>query len=156
MSMKKSLAMFTVLGVLSTMSGLAGGSIGTAQAHESGPAARPSADEPQMPKGVIGVSLHVGAERIGDPAILYVAMVHPQGPAQQAGLQHGDEVTAVDGTPVAGKTYEQVILMVRGEPGKPVTLSVKGDKGARDLTVTRVAGETLSKGPMDSHGGPAR
>ena len=156
MSMKKSLAMFTVLGVLSTMSGLAGGSIGTAQAHESGPAARPSADEPQMPKGVIGVSLHVGAERIGDPAILYLAMVHPPGPAQQAGLQHGDEVTAVDGTPVAGKTYEQVILMVRGEPGKPVTLSVKGDKGARDLTVTRVAGETLSKGPMDSHGGPAR
>ena len=156
MSMKKSLAMFTVLGVLSTMSGLAGGSIGTAQAHERGPAARPSADEPQMPKGVIGVSLHVGAERIGDPAILYLAMVHPPGPAQQAGLQHGDEVTAVDGTPVAGKTYEQVILMVRGEPGKPVTLSVKGDKGARDLTVTRVAGETLSKGPMDSHGGPAR
>ena len=32
-------------------------------------------------KGVIGVSLQVGAERIGDAAVLYVAMVHPEGPA---------------------------------------------------------------------------
>ncbi len=156
MNMEKMLATGAVLGLLSGLWGGPGGVVEPAQAHEAGATAHPSGDEPQLPKGVIGVSLHVGAERIGDPAVLYVAMVHPQGPAQQAGLQHGDEVTAVDGTPVAGKTYEQVILMVRGEPGKPVTLSVKGEKGARTLAINRVAGETLTKGSMDSHGGPAR
>ncbi|MCX5728934.1 MAG: hypothetical protein NTZ28_08870, partial [Nitrospirae bacterium] len=49
-------------------------------------AQRPYGDDANMPNGVIGVSLHVGAERIGDPASLYVAHVHPEGPAQQAGL----------------------------------------------------------------------
>ncbi|MEO7863718.1 MAG: hypothetical protein ABIU05_25460, partial [Nitrospirales bacterium] len=45
---------------------------------------RPHGDDATMPKGMIGVSLHVGAERIGDPASLYVAHVYPVGPAQQA------------------------------------------------------------------------
>ena len=44
----------------------------------------PHGDDPNLPKGVIGVSLHVGADRIGDPASLYVAHVYPVGPAQQA------------------------------------------------------------------------
>jgi hypothetical protein len=37
-------------------------------------------DDTRLPNGVIGISLQVGAERIGDPAILYVGMVHPGGP----------------------------------------------------------------------------
>ncbi|MEP6887545.1 MAG: hypothetical protein ABI945_04400 [Nitrospirales bacterium] len=41
-----------------------------------------------LPNGVIGVSLQIGAARIGDPAVLYAGMVHPQGPAHQAGLAH--------------------------------------------------------------------
>jgi hypothetical protein len=47
------------------------------------------ADDARLPNGVIGISLHVGAERIGDPAILYVGMVHPEGPAHKAGLRLG-------------------------------------------------------------------
>ncbi|MGH7182369.1 MAG: PDZ domain-containing protein, partial [Nitrospiraceae bacterium] len=57
---------------------------------------RPYGNDATLPKGVIGVSLHVGAERIDDPASLYVAQVHPEGPAQQAGLKHGDEVVTVN------------------------------------------------------------
>lgn len=70
-------------------------------------------DDAKLPNGVIGVSLQIGAERIGDPAVLYVGMVHPEGPAQQAGLSHGDEVVTVDGTAVSGKSYEQVVKMIR-------------------------------------------
>ncbi|MFZ1843010.1 MAG: hypothetical protein WAU40_07575, partial [Nitrospira sp.] len=33
--------------------------------------------EATIPDGVIGVSLHVGAERVGDTAVLYVAHVLP-------------------------------------------------------------------------------
>lgn len=119
-------------------------------------AQRPYGDDANMPNGVIGVSLHVGAERIGDPASLFVAHVHPEGPAQQAGLKHGDEVVTVNGAAVSGKTYEQVIKMVRGEAGAAVKLGVKGDGGVREIAITRIASEKLYKGEMGSHGGPAR
>ena len=119
-------------------------------------AQRPYGDDANMPNGVIGVSLHVGAERIGDPASLFVAHVHPEGPAQQAGLKHGDEVVTVNGAAVTGKTYEQVIKMVRGEAGTAVKLGVKGDGGLREIAITRTASESLYKGEKGSHGGPNR
>ena len=113
-------------------------------------------DDAKLPGGVIGVSLQVGAERIGDPSVLYVGMVHPEGPAHQSGLRHGDEIVTVDGTAVSGKTYEQVVKMIRGEAGTVVKLGVKGDGGTRELSITRVASDKLPKGPTGSHGGPAR
>ena len=120
---------------------------------------RPHGNDDNMPNGVIGVSLHVGAERIGDPASLYVAHVYPLGPAQQAGLQHGDEIVTVNGEVVTGKTYEQVIQMVRGEAGTAVKLGTKGEGGTRELSIIRIASETLykdQKGKMRPHGSPAR
>lgn len=113
-------------------------------------------DETTLPNGVIGVSLQVGAEWIGDPAVLYVGMVHPEGPAHQAGLAHGDEIVSVDGTPTVGKSYEQVVKMIRGTVGTVVKLGVKGEGGMRELTLTRVAADKLPKGPAGSHGSPAR
>ena len=120
---------------------------------------RPYGNDDNMPNGVIGVSLHVGAERIGDPASLYVAHVYPVGPAQQAGLQHGDEIVTVNGEAVTGKTYEQVIQMVRGEAGAAVKLGIKGEGGARELSIIRIASETLykdQKGKMGPPSSPAR
>src|SRR5262245_27883042 len=117
---------------------------------------QPQGDGANIPKGVIGVSLHVGAERIGDPASLYIAQVHPEGPAQQAGLKHGDEVVTVNGAAVTGKTYEQVIQMVRGEAGAAVKLGIKGEGRLREIAITRVAGEKLYKGEMGPDGRLAR
>jgi C-terminal processing protease CtpA/Prc len=113
-------------------------------------------DEAKLPNGVIGLSLQVGAERVGDPAVLYVGMVRPDGPAQQAGLRHGDEIMSVDGTVVTGKSYEQVVKMIRGEAGTIVKLGVKSEAGTREISITRVASDTLPKGPAGSHGSPAR
>jgi C-terminal processing protease CtpA/Prc len=62
----------------------------------------------------------------------------------------------VNGAAVTGKTYEQVIQMVRGEAGTTVKLSVRGDGGLREIAITRIAGEKLYKGEMGSHGRPAR
>ncbi|OQW30141.1 MAG: hypothetical protein A4E19_10620 [Nitrospira sp. SG-bin1] len=111
-------------------------------------------DDTKFSHGIIGISLQVGAERIGDPAILYVGMVHPEGPAHRAGLGHGDEVVSVDGTPVKGKRYEEVVRMIRGEAGTAVKVVVKDENGLRELSITRVAGDKLSRGPSDSHGNP--
>jgi C-terminal processing protease CtpA/Prc len=65
----------------------------------------------------------------------------------------------VNGTAVTGKTYEQVVMMVRGEAGTSVKLGVKSEGGIRELSIARVASETLykeQKGEMKSHGGSAR
>ena len=119
-------------------------------------AQRPHGADADLPNGVIGVSLDVWAERIGDPASLYVNYVIPEGPAQQAGLKHGDEIVTVNGATVSGKTYEQVIKMVRGEAGTAVKLGVKGEGGLREIAITRIAREKLYTGEMGSHGEPAR
>jgi C-terminal processing protease CtpA/Prc len=65
-------------------------------------------------------------------------------------------VVTVNGAAVTGKTYEQVVKMVRGEAGTAVKLGVKGEGGLRELAITRVASDKLYKGEMGSHGGPAR
>jgi C-terminal processing protease CtpA/Prc len=102
--------------------------------------------------GVIGISLYIGANRVGDPASLYVGRVHREGPAHKAGLRHGDELVSVDGAAVTGKSYEQVVKMVRGEAGTNVKLGVKREgEGLREISVARVAGDQLMKGSAD-HG----
>jgi len=154
---RNNMAAFLFLTVLCTLSG------GTSQVlaaegqdKPGSQAQRPYGDDADLPNGVIGVSLHVGAERIGDPASLYVAHVHPEGPAQQAGIKYGDEVVTVNGATLTGKTYEQVIKMVRGEAGTVVKLGVKGDGDVREIAITRIASDKLYKGEMGSHGRQAR
>ena len=59
---------------------------------------------------------------------------------------------SVDGTAVSGKSYEEVVKMVRGEAGKAVKLQVKreGEGSPREISVSRVAGDNLSKRPAES------
>ena len=99
--------------------------------------------ESTMPKGIIGLALNISSHRVGDPAGLFIQAVHPEGPAAKAGLAHGDEITAVDGISLTGKTYEQVVRMIRGEIGQPVTLNVKGNQGSREVSLQRLSEEEL-------------
>ena len=117
------------------------------------PEAPARAEEAKMSDGVIGISLHIGVERVGDPASLYIGRVHREGPAHKVGLKHGDELVSVDGVEVSGKTHEEVVRMVRGEAGTNVKLAVKrkGEGNPREISVTRVAGDKLPKGRAD-HG----
>jgi C-terminal processing protease CtpA/Prc len=89
---------------------------------------------------VIGAVIQIGAERIGEPAALYVIKVRQGGPAQQAGLRHGDEIVAVNDTPVRGKRFEPIVSMIRGEAGTPVKLAIGG---TRELSIMRVADEKV-------------
>jgi len=150
---------YAVMGILSLCLSQSPGTTGKALAGEGQEKAGAGASyglEVAIPDGVIGVALHVGAERVGETAVLYIAQILPDGPAEKAGLKQGDELTTVDGVAVTGKTYEQVALMVRGEPGTVVKLGVKTENAVRDVSVTRVAGQTLYKGQMGSHGGSAK
>ena len=93
--------------------------------------------------GIIGVALHLSAHRVGDPAKLYIRAIHPEGPAAKVGLAHGDEILAVDGVGLTGKTYQQIVRMIRGDIGQTVTLQVNGAKGKREVSVSRISEEQL-------------
>ena len=137
------LSVLTVLGCQSTGKDV---QVAEKQGRSGSQPQHPYRDDANLSKGVIGVSMHVGAEHVGDTASLYVVHVHPEGPARQAGIKHGDEVVTVNGTPVIGKTYGQVVQMVRGEAGKEVKLGVRRGEEVREIAITRVAAERLYKG----------
>ena len=97
------------------------------------------------PPGIIGVALHLTAERIGDPAGLFIRATHPLGPAVRAGLTHGQEILAVDGQSVKGMTYREVVSMIRGEVGTSVTLLVKTFSDVKEVKIMRASEAQLTE-----------
>ena len=97
------------------------------------------------PPGIIGVAMQLTAERIGDPAGLFIRATHPLGPAVEAGLTHGQEILAVDGRSVEGLTYQEVVFMIRGEIGTSVTLLVKTFSDVKEVTIVRISEAQLTE-----------
>jgi len=63
-----------------------------------------------------------------------VGSVMPDMPAAQAGLQAGDVVTAIDGTPI--NTWEELSNAIRASEGKPVSVVVRRGDESTAVTVT--------------------
>jgi regulator of sigma E protease len=72
------------------------------------------------------------------PAI--VGRVTEGGPAAHAGLTMGDRITAISGRPA--QYWEDVLLAVQDQQGRPLQLTVKGEGGERTVTVTPVSTKT--------------
>ena len=66
---------------------------------------------------------------------LVVRRVAPDGPAEAAGLRHGDQVTAIDGSPVRDLADLYRKLWERGEAGVMVELTVARRGEKRDVAV---------------------
>lgn len=96
-----------------------------------------------LPSGIVGLALHITAGRIGDPAKLIIRAVHPSGPAARAGLTHGEEIVTVDEVPVAGKTYQEAVGLIRGEVGSSVQLGLRGPQGEHTVSLVRVSESVL-------------
>ncbi len=111
--------------------------------NETPPGAPHGADPMAPPPGIIGIALHLTAKRIGDPAGLFIRATHPKGPAVKAGLTHGQEILAVDGQSITGKTYREVIAMIRGDVGAPVTLLIKTPAATDTVEIIRVGEDSL-------------
>jgi carboxyl-terminal processing protease len=59
-------------------------------------------------------------------------------PAEAAGVQSGDVITAVNGESTQGWTVDQAVLKIRGPQGSQVTLSLRHPDGTtEDVTITR-------------------
>jgi C-terminal processing protease CtpA/Prc len=91
-----------------------------------------------LQSGIVGLALHLTARRVGDPAQLIIRAVHPSGPAARAGVTHGEEIYSVNGGSLIGKTYQEVIRIIRGEIGSRVQLGLRGAQGERTVTLLRV------------------
>lgn len=65
-------------------------------------------------------------------------------PAERAGLQAGDRLTAIDGEPLRGHKLVDVVERLRGEPGTDVRLSIGEPGASRDVTLTRAVIELAS------------
>lgn len=60
-------------------------------------------------------------------------------PADKAGIQIGDKILALDGTPTKGKSYEDVSKALRGQTGSTVNVTLKTIDGAtKEVPVTRL------------------
>ena len=69
-----------------------------------------------------------------------VARVYDGSPAQQAGLQIGDRIVAVDGQAVSGesaKTLNECVQLVQGPDGTDVRLTIQRDGVEQTVTATR-------------------
>lgn len=82
-----------------------------------------------------GLGIEVGMENG------YVKVISPidDTPAQRAGLQSGDLIVKMDGTPVKGRTLNDAIDQMRGKVGEPIILTIvrEGTDGPFDVTVVR-------------------
>ncbi|WP_336046626.1 lmo1851 family serine protease [Solibacillus ferritrahens] len=70
----------------------------------------------------------------------YIMIVSPikNTPAEKAGLQPKDMVLAVDGKSVKGMSSTEAVLLIRGEKGTEVTLTIqRGEADSFDLTLVR-------------------
>ncbi len=85
----------------------------------------------------------IGAELSGENGIITVVRTIGGSPAERAGLLQDDIVTQVAGTDVAGKELPEVISLIRGPKGTPVTVTVmrpsagSGQAQERSFTIVR-------------------
>jgi carboxyl-terminal processing protease len=71
----------------------------------------------------------VGLSLDGGGAVLRVAAVSPDGPADLAGIRAGDDIVAIDGAATAGWLEEAALDRLRGAAGSPVRLRIRPPDG---------------------------
>lgn len=78
-----------------------------------------------------GIGVYMGFKNGG----VHIISVMPESPGETAGLQAGDQILAVDGTPVTEILPDEVAVRIRGEAGTTVDLLI-GREGQEDATYT--------------------
>lgn len=67
----------------------------------------------------------------------YISGIIDNSPASESDLQENDIILFVDGTTTEGLKTDEVAMIVRGEEGTQVTLTVLRDGEEKDITLTR-------------------
>ncbi len=64
-----------------------------------------------------------------------IRSVDPGSPAERAGIRPGDQIVAVDSTPIDSQESFETTLSTRG-PGRPMKIVLKGGSGERTVTLS--------------------
>ena len=96
-----------------------------------------SPQQPEPSDSYVGIGARLGT-RDGWPAI---EAPFVGSPADQAGLQPGDIILAVDGQNVAHLSLGEIVNRIRGEIGVPVILTVSRPNTGQQLDIVVVRGE---------------
>ncbi|MGH7015093.1 MAG: S41 family peptidase [Stellaceae bacterium] len=70
----------------------------------------------------------------------------PGGPAEASGIRRGDEIVAIDGHPVTGKSLRDIVRMIRSKVGTPVTLTLDQRGKKRGVTLSQANDMNLLSG----------
>jgi carboxyl-terminal processing protease len=82
--------------------------------------------------GGIGVRLRI----VGDPPRLIIAFPPDAGtPAARADLRAGDHILAIDGSPTEKLAMDDVVGLMRGEPGSSVRLTIQHEHESAPRTI---------------------
>lgn len=72
------------------------------------------------------------------PEGLVVVSVFDDTPAARAGVEQGERIVSVDGTPVEDRPIDVIVEQIKGEEGTTVTIGFEGgSEGPRELTLER-------------------
>jgi carboxyl-terminal processing protease len=68
-----------------------------------------------------------------------IVEVYDQGPAQEAGLKVGDQITRINGESAANRSYDDVLQFIRGYPGTSLKLTIDrpAEGNSYPITLTR-------------------
>jgi len=87
---------------------------------------------------VDGSGATVSCATLGDGCRLTIVRPLTGSPAEKAGLEPGDVITAIDGTPLAGLTADAARSKVRGPKDTTVTLQIeRGKRAPFEVPITR-------------------
>jgi carboxyl-terminal processing protease len=116
---------------------------GMAEAHDPHSAFIPAADRQQY-LGVLdqqfsGIGVSVEKDRASGQLVVRNTVIGQPQPAHDAGMRSGDQILAVAGQPVADKSFEELIALIRGPRGEPVSITVihEGETESVTLQVPR-------------------
>ncbi len=87
------------------------------------------------PKAIGGIGVMIEPDTASGQ--VRVSYVLPSAPAERAGFQVGDIITAVNGTATKGRGVEAVSSMLRGQPGTAVSVSLQRSGNPSTLSITR-------------------
>ena len=83
------------------------------------------------------VGIGVTVQQVADQVGLRVLKVAEGGGAAEAGIQAGDQIIKVDGVSLEGMTTDEISLLIKGEQGTQVMITVQREGEPKDYSVTR-------------------
>ena len=99
------------------------------------PAAQYGSYKEQMANAYVGIGITIQVKEENQGFV--ITQVNPNGPAYEAGMLAGDVIVGVEDTDVRGMVMDDVAVMVKGEEGTFVAITVEREGSPMTLSVER-------------------